>query len=170
MQTSDNYKCKIATLDEIIKKYDYEIAQATKNKDNWATWKEKTIEQAKKGLVITYIGVLNNEIISECYAALDPSIVQNHENLVDDKTAYLYAFRTNKKYQGQGYFSRLFKFALNDLRTRGYKKVTLGVEPNEEKNKAIYTKYGFKEYIKTAKMKYPNGDTIDVEYYGKPLD
>ena len=170
MRTPDNYKCKIATLDEIIKKYDHEIAQTTKNKDNWTTWKEESIRQAKKGLAITYIGVLNDNIISECCAALNPSIVQNHENIIDDKTAYLYAFRTNKEYQGQGYFSKLFKFMLNDLKSRGYKKVTLGVEPNERKNKAIYTKYGFTEYIKTAKMKYPNGATIDVEYYGKFLD
>lgn len=170
MQPQDNYRCKIATLDEIIEKYDYEIAKASKNKDDWISWKKEAIKQAEKGLTIAYIGILNNNIISECYAALDPSIIQNHEKLVDDKTAYLFAFRTNKEYQGQGYFSKLFKYMLNDLKSRGYKKVTLGVEPSEEKNKAIYTKYGFKEYIKTAKMKYPNGTIINVEYYGKLLD
>ena len=88
---------------------------------------------------------------------------------MDEQTAYLSAFRTNKEYQGQGYFSRLFKFMIEDLKKRGYKKVTLGVEPTEEKNKAIYNKYGFTEHIKNAKEVYPNGITINVEYYGKSL-
>ena len=58
---------------------------------------------------------------------------------------------------------------INDLISRGYEKVTLGVEPEEEKNKTIYFKYGFTEHIKDAKEVYPDGTTIDVEYYGKKL-
>ena len=74
-----------------------------------------------------------------------------------------------KEYQGKGYFSILFKFMINDLISRGYEQVTLGVEPEEEKNKAIYSKYGFTEHIKDAQEVYPDGTTIDVEYYGKNL-
>jgi len=165
----DNYVCKIATLEDIIKKHDYEIKKAIDDKDNWLIWKEKAIEKFNKGLSITYIGLLNDEIICECTAAIDSSIVQNSEGLVDDKTAYLFAFRTNEEYQGRGYFSVLFKFMINDLISRGYEKVTLGVEPEEEKNKAIYFKYGFTEHIKDAQEVYPDGTTIDVEYYGKQL-
>ena len=58
---------------------------------------------------------------------------------------------------------------IDDLKRRGYKKVTLGVEPCETKNKAIYQKYGFKEHIKDAKETYPDGTIIDVEYYGKNI-
>ena len=60
-------------------------------------------------------------------ATIEPTIVQNPDCLVDSKTAYLFAFRTN------------------------------------EKNKAIYYKYGFTEYIKEAQEVYPDGTTIDVE-------
>ena len=164
-----NYICKIATLEDIIKKYDYEIAKAVDDKDNWITWKEKAIERFNKGLAITYIGLLDDEIISECSAAVDSSIVENSDGLVDSKTAYLFAFRTNEEYQGKGYFSILFKFMITDLMSRGYERVTLAVEPKEKKNKIIYFKYGFTEHIKDAQGTYPDGTTIDVEYYGKKL-
>ena len=58
---------------------------------------------------------------------------------------------------------------INDLISRGYERVTLGVEPEEEKNKAIYNKYGFTEHIKDAQEVYPDGTKINVEYYGKSL-
>ena len=91
------------------------------------------------------------------------------EDLVDDHTAYLTAFRTIEEYQGQGYFSKLFKFMINDLKSRGYTRVTLGVEPTELTNKAIYTKYGFTNFIKTAIEEYPDGTKTDVEYYYKDI-
>jgi hypothetical protein len=58
---------------------------------------------------------------------------------------------------------------IEDLKQRGFKRVTLGVEPEEEKNKAIYFKYGFTNHIKDAKEVFPDGTTIDVEYYGKDI-
>ena len=136
--TLNNYVCKIASLDEVIKKYDYEISKAVDDKDNWIIWKDRAIYRTKNKLSITYIGLLNNSIICECTAALDSSIVENSEGLVDNKTAYLFAFRTNEEYQGNGYFSKLFKFMIDDLKKKGYERVTLGVEPSEKKNKAIY--------------------------------
>lgn len=150
-------------------KWDYEIEHATDDKDNWIIWKKDNIERFKKGLIIPYYGLLDGKIICECTAALSPSIVLNSENLVDEKTAYLTAFRTISEYQGQGYFSKLFKFMIEDLKNRGYEKVTLGVEPKEKKNKEIYFKYGFNEHIRDSKEVYPDGTEIDVEYYRKYL-
>ena len=118
----EKYICKIATIEEMNKKWDYEISIATDDKDNWITWKRDNIKRFQKGLIIPYYGLLNEEIICECTAEIDSSIVQNAEKLVDEQTAYLSAFRTNKEYQGQGYFSKLFKFMIDDLKKRGYKK------------------------------------------------
>ena len=165
----NNYVCKIADLNDIIKKHDYEISKAVDDKDNWLIWKEKAIDRFNKNQTITYMGLLNDEIICECTAAIDASIVQNADGLCDDETAYLFAFRTNEEHQGKGYFSILFKYMIEDLKQRGFKKVTLGVEPDEEKNKTIYFKYGFTNHIKDAREVYPDGTTIDVEYYGRDL-
>lgn len=160
------YICKIASLDEMEAKWNYEISNH-KNNENRIIWKNEAIERFKNGQSITYYGVLNGKIISEATAMFDKSIVQNGENLVDKNTAYLCAFRTVKKHQGKGYFSKLFRFMIDDLKDRSYTKVTLGVEPSDKKNLAIYQKYGFSEFIKFAQEKYPDGTVIAVDYYAK---
>ena len=164
-----NYVCKIASLEEMNTKWDYEIDNATDDKYNWIVWKKENISRFKKKYIIPYYGLLNGKIICECTAIINPKIVQNSDGLVDKETAYLTAFRTIEEYQGQGYFSKLFKYMIDDLEKRGYKRVTLGVEPEELKNKTIYKKYGFTNYIKTCKETYPDGTEIEVEYYSKTI-
>lgn len=164
-----NYVCKIASLEEMNTKWDYEIDNATDDKYNWTVWKKENISRFKKKYIIPYYGLLNGKIICECTAIINPKIVQNFDGLVDKETAYLTAFRTIEEYQGQGYFSKLFKYMIDDLEKRGYKRVTLGVEPEELKNKTIYKKYGFTNYIKTCKETYPDGTEIEVEYYSKTI-
>lgn len=163
------YVCKVASIEEMNTKWDYEIAHAGKDKSNWVIWKKSSIEHMSEGKSLPYYGILDGKIISEATAILDGSIAQNSDGLVDEKTAYLSAFRTIPEYQGKGYFSKLFQFMLSDLKSRGYEKVTLGVEPEETKNKEIYFHYGFTEHIKNGMETYPDGTTIDVEYYGKQL-
>ena len=165
----NEYICKIASLEEMDNKWDYEIAHAGDDRENWIIWKKSSIENAQKGKLLSYYGLLDGQIISEATAILDASIAQNSDGLVDEKTAYLSAFRTIPEYQGKGYFSKLFWFMLEDLKSRGYEKVTLGVEPEEAENKKIYFHYGFTEHIKNGVEVYPDGTKIDVEYYGKYL-
>ena len=165
----DEYKCKIASVAEMNKKWDYEIEHAS-DKYNWEIWKEKAIKCRKYRAQIPYYGLLGKKIICEATASLTPDIVQNGEGLVDDETAYLTAFRTIEEYQGKGYFSKLFKYMINDLKSKGYKRVTVGVEPSETKNKMIYQKYGFSTLLKKGIEVYPDGEKIEVEYYVKYLD
>lgn len=166
---TEHFLCKTATIEEMNMKWDYEIAHSGADRENWIVWKKQNLQNYKLGYIIPYYGIRNGTIICEATAMLRPEIVQNSEGLVDENTVYLSAFRTVERYQGQGYFSRLFRFMLADLRQRGYQKATLGVEPNEATNKAIYAHYGFTEFLKSGKERYPDGTEIDVEYYGKAL-
>ncbi|MDE6469558.1 MAG: GNAT family N-acetyltransferase [Eubacterium sp.] len=162
-----NFACKIASVDEMESKWNYEIK---KNKGpNWKFWKAEAIERVRNGQSIAYYGILNDKIICETTAMLDKNIVQNSDGLVDDKMAYLCAFRTIEKYQGKGYFSKLFQFMIDDLKSRGYEKVTLGVEPTETENLKIYQHLGFNEFVKSAQETYPDGAVIDADYYGMKL-
>jgi len=161
------YICKIAAIDEMERKWNYEIKKH--KSPNWKIWKAEAIERVKNGQCIAYYGILNGKTICEATAMLDKTIVQNSDELVDDKTAYLCAFRTIEQYQGKGCFSKLFHFMTDDLKGKGYKKVTLGVEPNETENLKIYKHLGFNEFIKSAKETYPDGTVIDVDYYGMNL-
>lgn len=168
LEEDNLFICKIANEKEMEEKWDYEIENAD-NKSNWIIWKKQNLKRFKNGEIIPYYGFLNNVCICEATAMLNPNIVQNSDGLVGEGIVYLSAFRTNEEYQGQGYFSKLFKFMIDDLRKKGYIKVTLGVEPDEIKNKQIYNHYGFTEHIKNAIEKYPDGTEIEVEYYGKSL-
>ena len=161
------YICKIAAIDEMEAKWNYEIKKHKSS--NWKIWKNEAIERVENGQCIAYYGILNNKIICETTALIDKSIVQNSDSLVDNKTAYLCAFRTIEKYQGKGYFSKLFRFMINDLKSKGYEKVTLGVESAETENLKIYQHLGFDKFIKSAKETYPDGTVIDVDYYGMEL-
>lgn len=161
------YICKIATIDEMERKWNYEIKKNKSN--NWKIWKAEATERAKNGQCIVYYGILNGKIICEATAMLDKTIVQNSDDLVDDRTVYLCAFRTIEQYQGKGYFSKLLKFMIDDLKSKGYEKVTLGVEPSETNNLKIYQHLGFNEFIKSAQETYPDGTVINVDYYGMGL-
>ena len=128
----------------------------------WIVWKAEAIDHCKKGSSIPYYGILDGKIICEATAIVD----QSTEN---EKTVELNAFRTIKEYRGQGYFSRLKNYMLEDLKQKGYTRAIVGVEPCEEINKQIYHHWGFTEYITTGTETYPDGTVIDVEYYGKNI-
>ncbi len=163
------YLCKIASLEEMNRKWDYEIEHNINDARNWIIWKSHFLENFKNDYIIPYYGILDGNIICEATAMLNSEVVQNSKGLVGNGVVYLSAFRTIEEYQGKGYFSKLMKFMLNDLKQRGIVRVTLGVEPAEETNKKIYAHYGFNEYIKSATEVYPDGTVIDVDYYGKNL-
>ena len=161
------YVCRIPSIDEMERKWDDEISRNEDDRESWIIWKQEALAGFREGKMIPYYGFLDGEIICEATAVIHPDSAQNSEGLVDDHSAYLCAFRTNAPFRGKGYFSTLFRFMENDLRTRGFSRLTLGVEPWDINNKAIYTHYGFTGYIKTEAEKYPGGTMISVEYYAK---
>ena len=165
----DGYICKIATPAEMQRKWDYEIACHPHDRENWLFWKQQALQRAQSGLSIPYYGLLGENIICEATAMLDATIVQNGEGLTGGDRVYLSAFRTVDDYRGQGYFSRLLSFLLADLRRRGFRLATLGVEPSELTNQSIYAHYGFGQYLKSGTETYPDGTAIAVDYYAKPL-
>ena len=55
--------CKIPSLEEMNIKWEYEIAQSGKDKENWIVWKKQNIEKYKQGYIIPYYGILEETII-----------------------------------------------------------------------------------------------------------
>lgn len=159
------YICKIATIDEVERKWNYEIRRQKQRKTVLEKLKNDAVYQIKNGQSVKYYGKLNNKIICETTAIFDENIIQNSDELVVDKIVYLCNFSTDKRYRGKGYFSKLFRFMIDDLKNRGYEKFTLGVEPTETKNLQIYQHLGFNNFIKSGRETYPDGTVIDVDYY-----
>ncbi len=164
------FTCRIASREEMERKWTEEIRLHEDDRENWVVWKGRALKNAEKGLSIPYYGFLGNRIICEATAAVRPGAVQDDEGLVGETTAYLYAFRTLESFRGQGYFSRLMRFMQEDLKRRGFRRVTLGVEPGERVNRQIYAHMGFDEFIREGQETYPDGTAISVLYYGKNLE
>ena len=172
IKESSNYMCKIASIQEINEKWDYEIS-IHPNENKWIVWKNQVINNVKNGNFICYYGILDGKIICEGTASFNHEGIQNSENLVGKDKVYLTGFRTIKEYQGKGYFSKLYNFIEHDLKKRNIKKLTLGVEPSEVKNIKIYFSFGFTNFIKTGYETYPaensETETIMVNYYLKNI-
>lgn len=148
----DNFICKIANRDDIIKRMDY-LINTHPNNNVWVEAKEMALRGYDEQSKIMYIGILNDEIICEATAYIKESAfigdIKEPEQLLSNTMAYLSAFRTNKEYEGKGYFGKLYKFMENDLYERGYTEFCLGVKPRNVRNMEIYFHLGFREYVKS---------------------
>ena len=163
----ERYICRIASLEEMNRKWDYEIRQHPES-ENWKIWKGEAIESFQAGRSLPYYGILDGTVICEATAALYPDFPQD-SGKTDEHTAELCAFRTIKEYRGKGYFSKLMDFMLKDLKQKGYTTAVVGVEPEEILNREIYHHWGFTEHVSTGTETYPDGTVIQVEFYGKRL-
>ena len=116
------YICKIATIEEMEQNWDY-LIEINPNNYAWKIYKEEAIKNMKEKNTIVYYGMLNGTIISEATAFI--SNTDDTNELVNEHTSYLSAFRTRKEYQGKEYFSKLYNFMENDLKNRGYTKLVV---------------------------------------------
>ena len=168
MPGNHKYVCKIASPEEMNRKWDYEISRHP-GEENWIVWKGEAMKGFRAGRSVPYYGILDGTVICEATAVLPSGMAQGSEEAEGEPSAELCAFRTIKAYRGKGYFSKLMDFMLKDLKRKGLAKVTVGVEPDETLNKAIYSHWGFTEHIRNGTETYPDGTVIHVEFYGKRL-
>jgi GNAT superfamily N-acetyltransferase len=148
----ENFICKVANREELLKRWDYLIKIHPGN-NKWVKFKENALKHYDEKSTISYLGFLNDEIICEATAYINDSAfigdISEPSGLLSDSMAYLAAFRTNKEYEGKGYFGKLYRFIENDLKEKGYTELCLGVGPEEVRNIEIYFHLGFTNYIKT---------------------
>ena len=162
----DNFVCKVANRDELLKRWEYLIKIHSGN-NKWIKFKENALKHFDEKSTLSYLGLLNGEIICEITAYIKDSAfigdISDPSGLLSDSMAYLAAFRTNKEYEGKGYFSKLYKFVENDLKERGYQELSLGVGPESVRNIEIYFHLGFKDYIKTVIEYEPSKDDPNIK-------
>ena len=149
----NDFICKVANRDELLKRWDYLIGIHPGNND-WVKYRENAVRNFDNENTISYLGFLNNEIICEATAYIKDAAFINDisepSGLLSESMVYLAAFRTNKEFQGKGYFSKLYNFVEKDLKEKGYTEISLGVGPEDVKNMEIYFHLGFRNYIKTV--------------------
>ena len=150
---TDGFVCKVADREELLKRWDY-LEAIHPGSGKWAGFRKNAVRHYDEKSTISYLGFLNGEIICEATAYIKDSAflgdISDPSGLLEDGMAYLAAFRTNREYEGKGYFGRLYRFAEEDLKERGYRELSLGVGPEAVRNMEIYFHLGFREYIKTV--------------------
>ena len=148
----EGYECKVANRDELLKRWDY-LIKINPGNNKWVEFKENALKHFDEKSTISYLGFLNNEIICEITAYIKDSAfigdISEPSGLLSNNMAYLAAFRTNKEFEGKGYFSELYNYVENDLKEKGYTELSLGVGPEAVRNIEIYFHLGYRNYIKT---------------------
>lgn len=71
----DNFICKVATREELLKRWEYLINNHQGNND-WIRYKENAIRNFDDGSTISYLGLLNDEIICEATAYIKESVFE----------------------------------------------------------------------------------------------
>ena len=128
-----------ATADEMLRLWGYEnIADASPTARFF-------YQNISSGNAVFWTLDDEGQLVGELYGFLD----------LDDKdfangrsTAYLCAFRVRKDHRGSHLGTLLLNTAIDELRERGFSRVTIGVNSDEPHNIALYRHYGFKEKIK----------------------
>ena len=85
------------------------------------------------------------DLIGELYVFLD---LEDKDFANGTSTGYLCAFRIKKEYRGQGLGSRLMERALADLKEKGFRRATIGVNRDETQNLRLYRRLGFTSKVK----------------------
>ncbi|MBO4600954.1 MAG: GNAT family N-acetyltransferase [Bacilli bacterium] len=165
--------CRKATISDIFKMVDDDLMTGAYDNSFASSQINLIVDRIKENLAITYVGTLNDEIICEITAAISPIAILNEVNntlgLVDNKTAYLFNILTKKEYRNHGYFTKLLQYVLDDLKSKGYDKVTLGVDVSNKKNMSIYKNNEFNEHIKSVKKIYGKNNIVEIEYLGRKI-
>ena len=172
MDIQDNLILKIATIDELKEKWDYEIKNH-KGNIHYLQAANEAIRETKHGNRITYIAKLNNQIISDITVIIKEKGILSEskytEDLISNIRVFLCDIRTIEDYQGKGYLSKLYKYVENDLKEKGYKEISLSYDTNNIKNKIMYTKWNYTNFIR-SETRTSNNTTYTYDYYYKKID
>ena len=128
------------------------------NEELWIKYKNQRLKEFENNEIDVYVIEENKKFIGE----ITVNYISNdlETETIPNIRVYFEAYRIDKKYQGRGLGQKLMEYVINDLKQKGYKEFTIGVEEDNEKAKHIYFKYGF-----TQAIDYGKGDEFDPTEY-----
>lgn len=95
----------------------------------------------QRNLSLIWLAVLpNTGLIGQVFLQLN----SDRPEMADGKDrAYLYGFRIRPAFRGQGLGTQMMTFVEDDLRWRGYTRLTLNVAVDNPRARSLYTRLGF---------------------------
>ncbi len=152
---------RIATEADFNALWDRNIAE-NPDEPMWPVWRQRFRQRIDLGQAITFCVAIDGDPVGEGTLELntgkDPRLCNGRENV------YLAALRIRKEFEGQGHISRLVRMMEDHARKLGFRRITIGVEENEIRNRAIYEHWGYVNLIMEE-----NQDGERVLYYAKEL-
>ena len=87
----------------------------------------------------------DGELIGELYVFRE---LEDKDFADGSTTAYLCAFRIREDYRGKGIGTKLLQEVLSQVKAEGFKRATIGVGAEEERNVKLYQNQGFVTKVK----------------------
>lgn len=95
----------------------------------------------EQGLTLIWIAVLPGiGLIGQVFIQF---ICDRHELADGKQRAYLYSFRVRPQYRGRGVGTRVMQVVENDLRERGFTRITLNVAKDNPRARQLYERLGY---------------------------
>ena len=151
----NQYIYREATVAELNIKWDKNIADNVGD-ERWVAWKEIAIENHTTNKSKTFVVLYGDEPIGEGTLIFTLQSVEVN------------GLRIDKKHEGKGHISRLVKVMEQYAKANGYKTSTIGVEPKETRNLAIYLHWGYDTFDK-LEISDPKEEEGLLLYYSKKL-
>ena len=156
-----NAEYRIATRQDFDTLWDRNMAEDP-GEPMWPVWRERFRQRIDLGQAITFCVVIDGDPVGEGTLELntgkDSRLCDGREN------AYLAALRIRKEFEGQGHISRLVRMMEDHGKKLGFRRITIGVEEQETRNRAIYEHWGYVNLIMEVQE-----DGEHVLYYTKEL-
>ena len=149
------YRYQEASIADLELRWDKNIADNTGD-DRWVAWKSIAIENHGKGKCKSFMVLYDEEPIGEGTLILSL------------QSAEINGLRIDKQYEGKGHMSKLVKIMEQYAKEKGYKTATIGVEPKETRNLAIYLHWGYDVFDKLVVSSIKEEEGI-ILYYSKEL-
>ena len=148
---------RIATREDFDILWDRNIRE-NPEEPMWPIWRDRFRQRIKEGQAITFCVVIDGDPVGEGTLELstckDPRLCDGKSN------AYVAALRIRKEFEGQGHISRLVRAMENHAKDLGFSRLTIGVEEEEARNRAIYRHWGFDRLLFREN---------EILYYGKDI-
>lgn len=138
-----------ATIEKLNEVWDLNIKKHSDD-PRWIRWKQQFIQDNLEGKAKTFLVLKDGYPIGEgsLLFSVDCRAIKGRRFLADGKyVTNINGLRIIKAYEGQGHISKLVKEMESYARKEGYTLISIGVEDKEERNKAIYHHWGYRQLV-----------------------
>jgi len=164
MMKNYKYEYRAATISDLEAIWAKDITDNLGD-DRWVRWRTEYINYNRSGMAKTFVVVCNDIPVGQGTLLFSPECkaVSGRTQLADGhSTANINALRIEKDHEGKGHISAMVRLMEKYAADNGYTTLTIGVERDESRNRAIYGHWGYCDLLFEC-----DEDGDDVLYYAK---